>query len=165
MKNRADCVRWSTTISSASLHQTWSGDAGARDLLDPVHGASKAVRLRAGARCAADLDAGERLQRTGAGDASELLVAEAEVRHGVEGDGSGEQSRMPADEKKRLLSAHAAADRVHALRVDSQPGAGLAEDRRHPREVVDLTPPAPGVERKASSHSAGTDDGERPARR
>jgi len=90
-----------------------------RDLLDPVHGAPKAVRLRAGARCATDLDAGQRLQATGAGDASELRVAEAEVRHRVEGDGSGDESRMPADEKQGLLTAHAAADRVHALRVDA----------------------------------------------
>ena len=34
---------------------------------------------------------------------------------------------------------------------------GLTEDRRHPCEVVDLTPPAPGMQRKASSHSARAD--------
>ncbi len=67
---------------------------------------------------------------------------------------------MPADEQQRLLTAHAPPDCVDPIGVDPEPGSLGADDRRHPCEIVDLPLESPGVQWEASSHAAGTDDGE-----
>jgi hypothetical protein len=132
-------------------------DPRAGHLVDPVQRAAKDERPPVRARRAADLDPGEGLQHRSAGATRELVVAQREVGDGVEGDRSREEARMLTEQEERLLSTHASADREDALRVDAQPWTGVPDDSRHPREIVDLTPPAPGVERQTPSHSSRTD--------
>ena len=67
---------------------------------------------------------------------------------------------MLTHEQQCLLTAHAPADRVHALEIKPQPRPCGAEDARHACEIVDLTPPAPGVKWQAPAHPARTDHSE-----
>ena len=73
--------------------------------------------------------------------------------------------RVARDEQQRLLPTHAAADGVDPARVDVQPRELSPQDRRHPRQVVDLPAPAPGVPRQHAALPLRADDGERPERR
>ena len=68
---------------------------------------------------------------------------------------------MAAEQQQALLSAHAGAERVDARRVDPQPRHLLPDDRRHPREVVDLAGVTPREAGEAPPLSLGVDDRER----
>ena len=65
---------------------------------------------------------------------------------------------MPSDEEQGLLAAHARAERVHAARVDAQPGNCCLHDARHPREVFDLSGIAPGEAFESPALAVGIDD-------
>ena len=72
---------------------------------------------------------------------------------------------MTRREQQRLLSAHAAAERVDAVPVQVQPRQRARNDRRHPRQVVDLPRRAPRVVGQEPSFAVGVDDRERALRR
>jgi hypothetical protein len=59
-------------------------------------------------------------------------------------------------DQERLL-AHASAHCVDALGIHLEPWPSGAQDARHAREIVDLTSPAPRVQRQTSPHPAWAD--------
>ena len=73
---------------------------------------------------------------------------------------------MLAEEQQRLLAAHRAAHRVHAMEVDVQPRQRVVEDLRHAGEVVDLALRAPGeAAAQVCALAVGVDDCEAADRR
>ncbi|HEY2937181.1 MAG TPA: hypothetical protein VGJ25_11320 [Gaiellaceae bacterium] len=109
--------------------------AGEGDRPRGVERAADGVRARIAPRRAAHLVAGERLQPALVPNATEVAVAEREVRVGVECDRAGKLARVARHEQQRLLAAHAAADRVDPVPREAEPRQRAAHDRRHPREV------------------------------
>src|SRR2546425_9936210 len=72
---------------------------------------------------------------------------------------------MPCGEQQRLLAAHARAERVDALRFDSQPRNRAPNDLRHPGEVLDLTGVAPGEASQSAALPLWIHDRERAEQR
>jgi hypothetical protein len=94
-------------------------------------------------RGAVELDAGKPLQATPSPEVGEVRVAPSEIRRSVERGGAGEQTGEACHEQQRFLAAHAGAERIDAVGVDSQPGQTGPHDRRHPGEVIDLSGVSP----------------------
>ena len=134
----ADWFSWPVTISSASLHQTCVAP-GARDLLEPVWGLRSRYARGMLAGVPPTSNRASACRASPAAELSEVRVPAQEVGDGVEGDRAGEKARMTTDEEKRLLPPCCLRP-VDATRIDAEPRAGGAEQRRHAREVVDLTP-------------------------
>ena len=115
-------------------------------------------------RCTADLAPREPLQSGAEGKEIESPVTRRHVRRRIEGRCTGQQPRKAREQEKRFLSAHAAAERVHAMTLDPQPGDGSFREQRHPREVANLPGVAPGEEPQLTALTFGIDDGEAAAR-
>src|SRR5206468_8737004 len=103
---------------------------------------------------------GEPLQSVSEGKEIKSPVARRHARGSIEGRRAGKQARKPREQKQRLLSAHATAERVDATTVDAQPGDGMFRDQRHPGEVANLSWVAPREERQPAALALGIDDGE-----
>ncbi len=129
-----------------------------RDRVDVRIRASLAVGVRHLRRRPAELEPRELPQRAAFPQPGEVAIAPGHVGGRVEGDRAGEQAGMLGDEQQCLLAAHRAADRVDAVGID--PNAEAPDDRRHARQVADLTRVAPGVLVQAPAFTAGIDDGE-----
>ena len=72
---------------------------------------------------------------------------------------------MTCGEQQGLLAAHARAERIDALRFDSQPRNGPANDLRHPGEVLDLPGVTPGKASESAALPLRVHDRERAERR
>src|SRR5262249_2433966 len=103
-----------------------------RDRAGVVEWAPPCVGTRVCGRRTADLFAGGPLQEPPESQLGKVTVAQSEIRVGVERSGAGEQARVPGEEQERLLTAHAAAERVDTSRVDVEPRHLPAQDLRHP---------------------------------
>src|SRR6266566_3637691 len=118
-----------------------------------------------GGGCTTDLAPREPLQSVAEGKEIESPVTRRHVGRRIEGRRTGQQPRKTCEQEKRLLSAHAAAERVHAMTLDPQPGDGPFRDPRHPRKVANLSGVAPGEESQLTALAFRMDDGEAAARR
>ena len=96
-----------------------------------------------------------------AGEVGEIAIPARHVGYGVERGGAGEELGMACDEQQRLLSAHARAERIDAVRLDLQPRNRAAYELRHAGEVLDLSGIAPGEALEPPALSLRVDDGER----
>jgi hypothetical protein len=74
------------------------------------------------------------LQRT----RSKFRYCERQVGHGRERRRTGQQVRMARQQQQRLLTAHAAAERIDPGAVDPEPRQRRAQDLGHAREIGDL---------------------------
>ena len=156
-KSSAELFSWSSTTSSAKTPEHLQRHPREGDRARVVDGTAPRVRAREALRHAADLPARQLLKGTTVGEAGEVAVAPGEIRRRVERGGAGEERVVTSDQQQRLLSAHAAAHRVDAVRPDPQPGERRLRDVLHVREVVDLPRPAPRVQGQHPSVSLGAD--------
>jgi hypothetical protein len=90
----------------------------------------------------------------------ERVISSRHIRRSVERRGPCEQMRIPGDEEQRLLSAHAAPECIDATTIDPEPRYSVPRDRRHPREVADLTGISPGEQRQRTALALRIDHGE-----
>ena len=138
--------------------------AGEGDLPRPVERAPDLIAPRIGRRSPSDLEACQPLQAVAEAQVVESPVARGHVRRRIERGGAGQQVWEPRNEQKSLLASHAAADRVDATGIDSQPRDRAPEDVRHSCEVPDLSGVAPGEEGQRPALPFGIDDCERAER-
>ena len=95
----------------------------------------------------------------------EGAVSRCHVGRRVECSRAGEQVWEARHQQQRLLSTHAAAERIHAVPIDVEPAQRVLGDLRHAGEVANLPRVTPGVEGQVASLTLGIDDGEAADRR
>ena len=164
--SRPDSSRWSLTIRSCVLHQMCSGTperaiARAQSIgLRSCVGAASPSRGCRRSPCAPA--PGDRSLGGGEGTRNSARAcpcpSRARPRRRADADGGRRAGASPAHPcccRRRRSGA----------RSTCSHGSFRREDRRHPREIVDLAVPAPGVARQHAALTLRADDGERPERR